>query len=290
MPEKGRFEARFYETYYFANVIRNVLSDRFAYLRHLDAFYGDNRIQSYSRPFRRFSAFHSFIEFIIEDLVFDIAEVGLPQRQATVERFARSSINLEPHPSELPVNRALTYYDIPHTSFADWLNEGRKDFLNADEDDVSEYYHELGLEGATGKLISRAVDEVFYVLFGNRGVLLLFNDMMSSVLSDVSLSEVDEEYRTFFARDGVLKRCRIPEWAKKAVFYRDRGECIACHRDLTGLINIMSEEHYDHIMPLAAGGLNDVSNLQLLCSNCNLRKSDGEAVTSDFYQTWYDLK
>jgi 5-methylcytosine-specific restriction endonuclease McrA len=50
----------------------------------------------------------------------------------------------------------------------------------------------------------------------------------------------------------------------------------------------MSREEFDHIVPLADGGLNDVTNMQLLCRECNRRKRDGEAVTSDFYEAWYE--
>jgi len=33
-------------------------------------------------------------------------------------------------------------------------------------------------------------------------------------------------------------------------------------------------EHLDHITPLARGGTDRPTNLQPLCANCNLRKSD----------------
>jgi hypothetical protein len=41
--ERYIFEARFYETYYFALVVRNILHDQLAYIRHLDEFYGDGK-------------------------------------------------------------------------------------------------------------------------------------------------------------------------------------------------------------------------------------------------------
>jgi 5-methylcytosine-specific restriction endonuclease McrA len=57
--------------------------------------------------------------------------------------------------------------------------------------------------------------------------------------------------------------------------------------DLSGLVNIENSENYDHIVPLASYGLNDVTNIQLLCSKCNKKKSGGTAITSYKYQTWY---
>lgn len=54
MTATRRFiELTYYETYYFANVVKNVLEDQFAYLRLLDEFYGDRRYLSYTSPFPR---------------------------------------------------------------------------------------------------------------------------------------------------------------------------------------------------------------------------------------------
>lgn len=44
--------------------------------------------------------------------------------------------------------------------------------------------------------------------------------------------------------------------------------CIYCR------IDIGKSFHVDHIMPVSAGGHNDVSNLQLLCKTCNLKKNN----------------
>lgn len=53
----------------------------------------------------------------------------------------------------------------------------------------------------------------------------------------------------------------------KQLFVLQRGKCACCR------ISIKSGYHVDHIMPLARGGSNDKTNLQLLCKTCNLRKS-----------------
>lgn len=59
----------------------------------------------------------------------------------------------------------------------------------------------------------------------------------------------------------------IPEHVKVAVFQRDGGRCIQC--DYTG-----PYIEYDHIMPRSKGGKNTVDNIQLLCRQCNLKKSN----------------
>ena len=82
---------------------------------------------------------------------------------------------------------------------------------------------------------------------------------------------------------------RIPDWVRRAVFFRDRGMCVTCGIDLSGLGSIWSDEHFDHIVPLASGGLNDITNIQLLCAGCNLKKGGRNTLTSTSYEDWYPL-
>jgi HNH endonuclease len=281
-------EFRCYETYYYANVVRNILSDQFAYVRHLNDFYGDGKEVIYSSPYERFSALHSFVSFVVEDLMFADEELDLGARQERAVTFDSLGLLAGPPPWVLPIESALSYYGLTHASFADWLAERNTTFNDATADDVCEYHDDLRLEGPVEKLLDRVVDEVFFVLFGNRRLLLLFNDMMARQIRDTDLGEVPEEYSKNFAQSGVLLRVTPPKWVKRAVFFRDRGRCVACRADLSGTLSTMSEEEYDHIVPLADGGLNDVTNIQLLCRTCNRRKRDGDAVTSDFYEAWYE--
>jgi len=293
--QRALFEGRFYQTYYFANAIINVLRNQFEYLHDLDGFYGDDKYLTFIRPFPKYSALHYFIEFVIDAIISDeINDIKLDIRQDQ----AGNKVNFiddfgELHPSVLPINEALTYYGIKHISFQDWLKEQGKDFQQAMDDDVSDYYDDLRLEGEFDSLLEKAVQEVFFVVFQNRKLLLLFNEMIAGQVAEVQLSEIsdiDDEYREYFASSGVLKRVNIPKWAKRAVYYRDRGLCTICHCDLSGELNISNREHYDHIVPLAKGGLNDVSNIQLLCQDCNLKKRDIEIITSDFYENWYSMR
>ena len=52
----------------------------------------------------------------------------------------------------------------------------------------------------------------------------------------------------------------------KDLFVKQRGYCVYCNAKLG------SDYHVDHIIPLASGGSNWPSNLQLTCANCNIRK------------------
>lgn len=69
-----------------------------------------------------------------------------------------------------------------------------------------------------------------------------------------------------------IERKRFPEWSKRAVIARDRGICANCGKNLVG--ELEDPYHFDHIVPLSKAGTNDLSNLQLLCSDCNLKKSN----------------
>jgi len=73
-----------------------------------------------------------------------------------------------------------------------------------------------------------------------------------------------EERIAHSARRKPLKRVE-----QNRVFKRDGFVCRQCG-DSPGVEKL----HIDHIIPVAAGGSNELSNLQVLCVDCNLAKSD----------------
>lgn len=62
-------------------------------------------------------------------------------------------------------------------------------------------------------------------------------------------------------------RIFIPKEVRIYVFQRDNFQCKSC-----GKTAQESELTIDHIIPLAKGGSNDISNLQTLCLTCNGKK------------------
>ena len=58
----------------------------------------------------------------------------------------------------------------------------------------------------------------------------------------------------------------IPKAVQREVWRRDQGRCVEC--------GSKGNLEFDHIIPFAKGGANTVRNLQLLCQDCNRRKSD----------------
>jgi len=67
-------------------------------------------------------------------------------------------------------------------------------------------------------------------------------------------------------KSSAAERSPIPKDVQREVWQRDKGRCVECG----------SKENleYDHIIAISKGGANTVRNLQLLCQECNRRKSD----------------
>ena len=61
-------------------------------------------------------------------------------------------------------------------------------------------------------------------------------------------------------------RINIPASVRKYVLQQNNYQCQSCGDKNKARLNI------DHIIPLATGGSNDISNLQVLCSKCNQKK------------------
>jgi HNH endonuclease len=76
-------------------------------------------------------------------------------------------------------------------------------------------------------------------------------------------------------RSQWVARERWPVRVKDILLARDRGKCASCGTDLAQ--ELRGAQHIDHMFPLSQGGCNDLVNLQLLCSDCNLAKSGDEA-------------
>lgn len=269
------FRMEYYNTYYFTNILQTLLADSFSYLRTLEDFFGDSGYRQFLVNFPKYSALHLFIEFVIEtDNYETISDVVVD-----------SLVNDKNY--KLWVNNALNQYDIEHIDFHSWLASNSFNLNDITEDTVNDYHSFLRDEGPYDQLIMRITDEVFFLMFMNREFLREFNNTIALYISNIKTDTLLQDEKRFFKRDGFLKRINIPVWARRAIFFRDRGLCSSCHKDISGLISIHSDKHFDHIVPLARGGINDVTNIQLLCEKCNLQKKDNVSSTSKYYERWY---
>jgi hypothetical protein len=87
------------------------------------------------------------------------------------------------------------------------------------------------------ELFDKMADEVFYILFGNREFLLAFNNLTAETIAGTTFP------KNYLTPKGTIKRTAIPKWVKTAVFHRDKGRCVFCNIDLTGLINPLANSN-----------------------------------------------
>ncbi|ENX45941.1 hypothetical protein F886_01379 [Acinetobacter sp. NIPH 542] len=291
-------QARFYETYEICGIIDQIIRNPFDYLLKLESFSCDEDWLFLAMPYDKYSILHKFIEYVLDEIHSEQAEeYDLENEQRIFLDFQGIPEALKSlQPTKLPIELAFDYYEIKYESFIDYIEHKDKKFIEADKDDVDEFMSELYLTNEYEKLIDQRVKEIFHILFMNRQLLLTFNSFLSSIIEKNINYHKEEVYdqdllNKLFDENGKLKRINPPKWAQQAVYYRDRGQCTLCKKDLTGLINLANIKNFDHMIPLSLYGLNDITNLQLLCIECNqLEKRDKHGYTSNKYQTWYSYK
>lgn len=238
------YEARGFSIYYFANVVFNVVKDAGAYLRGIEEILGDMQVLNLMRPFHKFTNLHHFLEAIIRQIIHEEMESWDEHEPRFLVAF-------------------LETYKVPFN--AENL---------ADED---AFYTFVSESEEYDTAMDDLVDEVFHVFFNDVRFLQSFNQLCAEYIDGAGFGQ------EFMTQAGTLKRVPIPAWARRAIFHRDKGECRECKRSLAMMINRLETERYDHIVPLARFGANDVTNLQLLCEPCNLKKAAGQKRVSPFY-------
>lgn len=137
------------------------------------------------------------------------------------------------------------------------------------------------------ELFKYIADEVFYILFSNYSFLVKFNRI---VVNEIKNDEGQRDWefpQNCINHDRTIIRKKIPEWAKKAVFYRDHGKCVFCGKDLDVSFTKTRSVNYDHIIPLNKYGANDPCNLQTTCEHCNKSKKNKELYPLYKYEPWW---
>ena len=102
---------------------------------------------------------------------------------------------------------------------------------------------------------------------------------MLNIESDNSIENIDKNEKEIIEEKNLLstlpkhKTKRDPsERMRWIVMKRDNFKCCACGSSPAKDPSI--ELHIDHIIPWSKGGETEMDNMQTLCSNCNLGKSD----------------
>jgi len=262
---------RYFDVYVLCQAASKLLMGGFE--RNVNDFFepifegNDEQIQ-----FNKYSLLHNYCEWVVRQNVWDEEEDIVP-----LIRDAHRLSAFTHKEGTLWIDRAINHYCQSNSDFLLWIKENSTKSLNqmtdTEVDDLRyDYLCNIQLCEDFYTCVTHVSNEMFYVLFQNREFLYNFNGYLSTYNS---------------IRQN---RISIPLWAQRSVFFRDHGCCVFCGKDLSGTIHITQsrEIHYDHIIPLSQHGINDVSNLQLSCSKCNLVKSE-KSTTSVKYQQWYDM-
>lgn len=293
---RDRITIKYAATYYFVSefdqyVNRDLILDSF-----LSDYFADAMLE-YIRPFRKWTALHKF-----SSLYADLALDADFDRAAELQYVRVGSCEEESCSRHPRSDAHLLAADLCriHNHDASILTEALEGWVLARDcclqsgqlmnmEALDEAWSEWKLVGGNEEIAAQIAEEMFFVLFANRNFLSRFNEHMAARVSSLVPEENDELLTVNGDGETILKRVEPPQWAKRAVFFRDRGYCCGCGRNLENSRSPINRAQYDHIVPLAAGGLNDVSNLQLMCESCNGEKRDRRAAASDLYERWYKI-
>ena len=255
------------DVYYICQMVDRSL-DGFGFERNIEDFMGDMACSRLLNNFPKFTPLHEYIEEVVTDVIWE-------ERDADEEELLDEN-NIR-WGKRLWVDHLLHAHGFQE-SYLDWARN------NGADRTVENYLSYLQSKDILPALSDRVAKEAFHVLFSNRKVLKNFGKRAAHYVLETAPSF----YPDRFTDSGRLGRVTIPQWAKNAVFHRDKGICVKCKADLTRLINQQNALHYDHVIPLAKGGMNDVTNLQLLCESCNAAKSHQLVPHSTVYESWYE--
>lgn len=269
-----KLEMLYYNIYYYCNIANNILYNfnNFIDWASTGAQFTEPFFEVEPEDFPKYSALHLFCEYTINQLIYEESE-----NQFDVVQNEYDSLEIDDKKKRLSVamqntqtfdfeiDKIIKYYEKKHKTFFEYLLENDFTYFVDAYNDFRFYNDEID------DLIIQLAKEMFYVLLQNRTFLFEFNKYLSN------------------SNPYGIKRVNIPSWVKRTVKFRDRGRCIDCGKDISGLLDTEEDNsvHFDHIISLKEGGINDVSNIQLMCRDCNLKKS-AESYTTANYYNWYD--
>ncbi len=99
------------------------------------------------------------------------------------------------------------------------------------------------------------------------GSSILTDDELSDTLQQQSIQSSTPQYKQENTRT-------IPLGIRLKILDRDNFRCVFCGRSPATDVGV--KLHIDHKIPFSKGGRSSIDNLQTLCQECNLGKSDKE--------------
>ena len=270
----------YYNIYYYCSIADNLLTYFTSDINWLStaAQFTDSFFLAEPESFPKYTALHSFCEFVIQQIFCEDTRNEIERIQEKYDMLVNvedkktrllKSFNYDNQNKKalLEIDRVGDLFGMRQETFFDYLLNSEFTFIE------DAYENFLLLDSYFSDIVMMLSQEMFYVLFLNRDFLFRFNYWLAN----------SNPYK--------IKRSSIPVWVKRAVKYRDKGRCVICDKDLSGLLDIEDDNsvHYDHIISLNDNGLNDITNIQLMCHSCNLNKGD-KSYTSTKYKYWYNYK
>lgn len=243
----------FSESYAYADKVRKAIFESDFPIDPLEV--ATNLTEQISKP-TKWTLLHDYISYVIcEDLEFHFRGGGWD------------------YDDVIPIFSMLDSHGIEYQSLIQYvenriLDDDIEEIIEVTDELLEKYKYDYASEHleeiVMEHLVSKITNEVFTLLFSDREAMKTFNSKIADSLG---------------ARTG---RCTYwPEWLKRALFCREKGLCALCKTDLTALHHVNANSAIDHIVPIALNGINDPTNLQLLCAQCNLKKSGKDVVTSN---------
>ena len=115
----------------------------------------------------------------------------------------------------------------------------------------------------------RQVNYVKHSYKVNNKVFILEYDYGSIVKTYNKLKAIDFETTTNKYSSNYQRKLMTKE-LREYIMRRDNYTCRRCGKYMPDRVGLQ----IDHIIPVSKGGKTDASNLQVLCSNCNAKKSN----------------
>lgn len=243
----------FSESYAYADIVRKAIFNSDYMIDPVDVA---SDIEAQSVKPRKWTILHDYINYVVsQELRFYFRGGGWEYEDVT------------------PIFAMLKSHQIEFFSLEeyieDWLyDEDLVEPVKVTEELKDEYKYQYAWEYleylVTDKLQPILVTEVFSLLFADREAMRVFN------------LKVAEGMAVRSARFS-----RWPKWLERALFCREKGLCAICKSDLTSMFHTHGKLAIDHIVPIALNGVNDPTNLQVLCQSCNSKKGGTKVVTSN---------
>lgn len=280
-------DMKHFNTYYFCSIAQNLMaSSDLGNARLLDDFITPF-FEVEPKNFPKISALHSFCYWLVDRYCFEGADEISNELNCfdnidliienSKDIFYRKGFMNDDNYNYSTIELAIKhYYPQKKERLIDWIFENKRQiiFNEIGIDEIAVKYVEYLMDkDIYHDVIRKIVDEMVYILFQNRQFLLSFNEWLANM----------NPYK--------VSRINTPVWVKNAVFYRDQGRCVICKKDMSGCVAPLEfrKKHYDHIVPIDLKGLNDISNVQLLCQECN--ESKGIKIKTDTkYLFYYDIE